>query len=100
MTATEVKSVLADNRNLVISFFNENVKQDNFYTLSWFMTRILFEATASWGRRKNVSEKEVVQVIGKVMRTYPQIAKGHVSNYQKAVKYFGAELANQIENAR
>ncbi|WAX07258.1 hypothetical protein BF698P1_00013 [Bacteroides phage BF698P1] len=100
MTATEVKSVLADNRNLVISFFNENVKQDNFYTLSWFMTRILLEATASWARRKNVSEKEVMQVIGKVMRTYPQIEKGHVSNYQKAVKYFGEELANQISNAR
>lgn len=60
MTAIEVKEVLANNRQLVISYFNENVKQDSFYNLSWFMTRILQESEIVWRRRKNVSEKEIM----------------------------------------
>ena len=34
------------------------------------------------------------------MNNYPQIAKGYVSNYQKAVNYFGEEKAKQILNAK
>ena len=52
MTAIEVKEVLANNRQLVISYFNENVKQDSFYNLSWFMTRILQESEIVWRRKK------------------------------------------------
>ena len=47
MTAEEVNTVLGSNREMVISFFNENVKVDNFYTLRWFMIRVLNEATLS-----------------------------------------------------
>lgn len=100
MDATSVKSVLSENRMLVINFFNENAKEDSFYTLGWFMTRVLNEATASWARRKNIGEKEIMSVIKSVMKCYPQIAKGYVSNYQKAVNYFGENKANQILNAK
>lgn len=100
MNATEVKTVLGNNREMVINFFNENVKVDNFYTLGWFMIRVLNEATASWARRKNISEKEIMSVMNRVMGNYPQIAKGYVSNYEKAVNYYGREKANQILNAK
>lgn len=100
MIATEVTSVLKENRNQVIDFFNENCKDDKFYTLSWFMNRVLAEATASWGRRKNVGRKEISSILSKVMRIYPQIAKGYISNYQKAVNYYGAEKARQISETR
>lgn len=100
MTAAEVKTVLGSNREMVILFFNENVKTDNFYTLGWFMARVLTEATASWSRRKNVAEKEIMSVMNRIMKNYPQIAKGYVSNYEKAVNYFGKEKANQILNAK
>lgn len=93
MTAVEVKTVLGNNREIVINFFGENVKTDKFYTLGWFMTRVLNEATSSWARRKNITEKEILSVLNKVMRNYPQIAKTYVSNYQKAVNYFGEEKA-------
>ena len=36
MTAAEVKSVLGNNREMVINFFNENVKEDNFYNLGFY----------------------------------------------------------------
>lgn len=100
MTAIEVKQFLSSNREMVISFFNEKCKIDKFYTLSWFMTRVLNEATASWARRKNISEKEITSVLNRVMRYNPQISKGYVSNYQKAVNYFGKEKANQILNSK
>lgn len=100
MIATEVTSVLKENRNQVIDFFNENCKDDKFYTLSWFMNRVLAEATASWSMRKNVGEKEILSILNKVMRIYPQLARGYVSNHQKAVNYFGAEKANQISETR
>ena len=99
MIATEVTSVLKENRNQVIDFFNENCKDDKFYTLSWFMNRVLAEATVSWGRRKNVGEKEISSILSKVMRVYPQIAKGYISNYQKTVNYYGAEKAKQMYEA-
>lgn len=57
MTAEEVNTVLGSNREMVISFFNENVKVDNFYTLRWFMIRVLNEATLSWARRKKHRRK-------------------------------------------
>ena len=100
MTAEEVNTVLGSNREMVISFFNENVKVDNFYTLRWFMIRVLNEATLSWARRKNIGEKEIQSVLSRVMLNYPQISKGYVSNYAKAVNYFGKEKANQILNAK
>ena len=100
MTPSEVTSVLKGNRNLVIDFFTENCEEDNFYTLAWFMGRVLAEATPSWSRRKNVGEKEILSILNKIMKIYPQIAKGYVSNFQKAVSYFGYEKANQILNAR
>lgn len=100
MTATEVTAVLKDNRNLVINFFNENVKEDKFYTLGWFMSRVLAEANASWARRKNIGEKEIISVLNKIIKIYPQIAKGYVSNYQKAVNYFGKDKADQILNSK
>ena len=100
MTAEEVNTVLGSNREMVISFFNENVKVDNFYTLRWFMIRVLNEATLSWARRKNIGEKEIQSVLSRVMRNYPQISKGYVGNYAKAVNYFGKEKANQILNAK
>lgn len=100
MTAEEVNTVLSSNREMVISFFNENVKADNFYTLRWFMIRVLNEATLSWARRKNIGEKEIQSVLSRVMRNYPQISKGCVSNYAKAVNYFGKGKADQILNAK
>lgn len=100
MTASEVKSVLSANREVVINYFNDNVKVDSFYTLGWFMTRVLNEATASWSRRKNIGEKEIMSVIKSVMKCYPQIAKGYVSNWQKAVNYFGEDKARKILNAK
>ena len=57
MTTTEVKSVLGENREMIINFFNENVKEDNFYNLKWFMTRVLNNAEISWMRRKSIGEK-------------------------------------------
>lgn len=100
MTALEVKTVLSDNREMVINFFGENVKTDSFYTLGWFMTRVLNEATASWTRRKNITDNEIMSVMGRVMKNYPQIAKNYTSNYRKAVNYFGKEKANQILNSK
>lgn len=100
MTAEEVNTVLGSNREMVISFFDENVKVDNFYTLRWFMIRVLSEATLSWAKRKNIGEKEIQSVMSRVMHNYPQISKGYVSNYAKAVNYFGKEKANQILNAK
>lgn len=100
MTAIEVKEVLANNRQLVISYFNENVKQDSFYNLSWFMTRILQESEIVWRRRKNVSEKEIMSVIAKIMKQYPQIAKNYVSNFEKAVNYFGEDKVKQMMNIK
>lgn len=41
MTAAEVKSVLGNNREMVINFFNENVKEDNFYTF-----RLVYDKSA------------------------------------------------------
>ena len=64
------------------------------------MVRVLTEATLSWARRKNIGEKEVQSVLSGVMRNYPQISKGYVSNYAKAVNYFGKEKADQILNAK
>lgn len=100
MTASEVKSILGNNREMIINFFYDNVKEDNFYNLSWFMTRVLNESIASWIKRKNIAEKEIMSVMNKVMKSYPQIAKGYISNYEKAVNYFGKEKANQILNAK
>lgn len=100
MTATEVKKVLSDNREMVITFFNEHVKEDSFYTLNWFMTRVMNEANASWTRRKNIGEKEITSMLNKIVSAYPQIARGYVSNYQKAVNYFGKEKADQILNSK
>jgi hypothetical protein len=100
MTAIEVKEVLANNRQLVISYFNENVKQDSFYNLGWFMTRILQESEIVWRRRKNVSEKEIMSVIAKIMKQYPQIAKDYISNFEKAVNYFGEDKAKQMMNIK
>ena len=64
------------------------------------MTRVLNESIASWIKRKNIAEKEIMSVMNKVMKSYPQIAKGYISNYEKAVNYFGKEKANQILNAK
>lgn len=100
MTASEVKSILGNNREMIINFFYDNVKEDNFYYLGWFMTRVLNESIASWIKRKNIAEKEIMSVMNKVMKSYPQIAKGYISNYEKAVNYFGKEKANQILNAK
>lgn len=100
MTAEEVNTVLGGNREMIISFFDENVKADNFYTLKWFMIRVLNEAALSWAGRKNTGEKEIQSVPGKVIRNYPQIPKDYISNYAKAVNYFGREKANQILNAK
>lgn len=100
MTAIEVKEVLANNRQLVISYFNENIKQDSFYNLGWFMTRILQESEIVWRRRKNVSEKEIMSVITKIMKQYPQIAKNYVSNIEKAVNYFGEDKVKQMMNIK
>lgn len=100
MTASEVKSILGNNREMIINFFYDNVKEDNFYNLGWFMTRVLNESIASWIRRKNIAEKEIMSVMNKVMKSYPQIAKGYISNYEKAVNYFGKEKADQILNAK
>ena len=100
MTAAEVTAVLKDNRDLVINFFNENVKVDKFYNLGWFMGRVLVEANASWARCKNIGEKEITSILNKIIKIYPQIAKEYVSNYQKAVNYFGKDKADQILNSK
>ena len=91
MTTLEVKQVLSNNREIVINFFNENVKEDKFYTLAWFMTRVLKNAEISWARRKNIGEKEINSILNSLVKQFPQIKKGYVSNYQKAVNYFGEE---------
>ena len=54
----------------------------------------------SFKRSYPVGEKEIQSVLSRVMRNYPQISKGYVSNYAKAVNYFGKEKANQILNAK
>ena len=100
MTAAEVTAVLKDNRDLVINFFNENVKVDKFYNLGWFMGRVLVEANASSARRKTIGEKEITSILNKIIKIYPQIAKEYVSNYQKAVNYFGKDKADQILNSK
>lgn len=68
MTTTEVKSVLGENREMVIDFFNENVKEDNFYNLKWFMTRVLNNAEISWNRRKNIGKKEITSVLNSIIK--------------------------------
>lgn len=100
MTTEQVKEILKSNREMVIEFFNANVKKDNFYTLNWFMTRVLENATLSWARRVNVGEKEINSILNSIMKSYPQIANGYVSNYEKAVNYFGEEKVRQMLNAK
>lgn len=100
MTAQQVKETLSANRQIVIDFFIANVKEDRFYTLKWFMERVLVNAEASWKRRVNVGEKEVKSVLNNIMKNYPVIAKGYKSNFQKAAEYFGYNKAKQIANAK
>lgn len=100
MNATEVKQVLANNRDQVITYYQDNVKEDDFYSLNWFMNRVLREAELSWVRRVNITEKDINSTLNKILKNYPQIATGYVSNYQKAVNYFGKEKADQILNAK
>lgn len=96
MTTTEVKLVLSENREMVIDFFNEKVKEDNFYNLKWFMTRVLNNAEISWKRRKNIGEKEITSVLNGIIKQYPQIKKGYISNYQKAVNYHGEDKVKMM----
>lgn len=98
MTTLEVKQVLSNNREIVINFFNENVKEDKFYTLAWFMTRVLKNAEISWARRKNIGEKEIRSILNSLIKEYPQIKKGYVSNYQKAINYFGEEKVKMMSH--
>lgn len=98
MTTLEVKQVLSNNREIVINFFNENVKEDKFYTLAWFMTRVLKNAEISWARRKNIGEKEINSILNSLVKQFPQIKKGYVSNYQKAVNYFGEEKVKMMSH--
>lgn len=100
MTAQQVKETLSANRQIVIDFFNDKVKEDRFYTLKWFMERVLAYAEISWKRRVNIGEKELFRVLNEIMKDYPMIAKGYKSNFQKAVEYFGYNKAVQIANAR
>lgn len=100
MTSQQVKETLSANRQIVIDFFNENAKEDRFYTLKWFMERVLVNAEISWKRRVNIGEKEVMSVINNVVKCHPQMLKGYKSNFQKAVEYFGYNKAYQILNAR
>lgn len=100
MTTSEVKATLSVNREMVINFYNENVKVDQFYTLAWFMTRVLKNAEISWARRKNIGEKEINSVMNSIIKQYPQIQKGYVSNFQKAVNYFGYEKAEMMYNCK
>lgn len=99
MTREQVTEILKDNRDMVINFHNEKCKVDKFYTLKWFMTRVLERAVSSWARRVNIGEKEINQVINGVAKDYPQIMIGYKSNWDKAVAYFGYEHAKMIANA-
>lgn len=96
MTTQQVTEVLKNNREQVINFFNANVKEDNFYNLKWFMTRVLNYAELSWKRRVNVGEKEIASILNSIVKDYPQIKKGYMSNYQKAVNYFGEEKVKMM----
>ena len=100
MNAQEVKEILSKNRDMYINYFNDNCRVYKHYTLKWFMERCLEQAEYSWARRKNIGEKELNYIIKSVMKTYPFLAKNYVSNWQKAVNYFGEERALQILNAR
>lgn len=100
MTTQQVTEVLRNNREQVISFFNENVKADNFYNLKWFMTRVLNYAEISWKRRVNVGEKEINSLMKSILKDCPQIGKNYISNYQKAVNYFGEEKVRMMLNAK
>ena len=100
MTTQQVTEVLKSNREMVINFFNENVKVDNFYNLKWFMTRVLNYAELSWKHRVNVGEKEINSILKSIMKDYPQIGKNYMSNYQKAVNYFGEEKVKMMLNAK
>lgn len=91
---------MGENREMVINFFSENVKEDSFYTLAWFMTRVLKNAEISWSRRKNIGEKDIQSVMNSIMKSYPQISKSYVSNYQKAVNYFGVEKVKMMLNSK
>ena len=101
MTAQQVKETLTANREMVINFFNENVKQnDSFFTLKWFMNRVLANAEISWKRRVNIGEKEVKSILNSIMKNYPMIAKDYRSNFEKAAVYFGYNKTVQIANAQ
>lgn len=97
MTAEQVKQTLSAHREMVISYYEANCKSNyKHYTLAWFMQRILSNAEISWARRVNISEKDVMSQINQVMRHYPYIAKGYVSNFQKAINYHGYDKVMQI----
>ena len=100
MTREQVTMVLKSNRKMVIDLFNENVKKDDFYTLKWFMTRILERSCLSWARRVNISEKEINSQLKSMLKDYPMIQKGWKSNFQKAVDVYGFKHAYAILNAR
>lgn len=101
MTQNEVKMTLAANRDLVISFFNNECAENHpHYTLKWFMTQILERAEIGWARRRNISEKEIISMMTKMFNTYPSLKKGYVSNWQKAVNYFGYDKACAIARTR
>lgn len=99
MTAEEVKIELSKHRDLVINYYKDNCKEDRLKTLKWYMCRVLQHAEISWSRRKNITEKDVNSVIKGVMKSYPQLKKGYISNWQKAVNYYGLETARLMAEA-
>lgn len=101
MTTEQILNILKDNRELVISFYKENCNTSHkFYTLKWFMTKVLDYANLSWGRRVNISEKDIICQMKQILKHYPQMTNGYKSNWQKAVEYHGYDKACLIANAK
>lgn len=101
MTTQEVKAILSENRDLVINYYNENcAPRDKFFSLKWFMERVLINAELSWARRKNIGEKEIMTAIKQVIKSNPFLLKGYKSNWEKAVYYHGLDLAKKISNCK
>lgn len=101
MTQQEVKSILSANRDLVINYYAENCAPRNkFYDIKWFMGRVLVNAEISWAKRKNIAEKDVMAVIKSVIKSNPQLLKGYMSNWEKAVRYHGYDLAKKIADCK
>ena len=100
MTHEQTIQILHENRDEVIDFYKENVNPKE-ESLRNFMISFLRHAEIRWERRVNINpEKDLPRIFKAFKRDNAYMMKGYVSNWQKAVNYFGYEKAARIANAR